>query len=108
MPVYHCRAWARYNASTGAILASGNIDTMTTSSTGVVRVKMLTAMPDANYSVVGTVKAFGAQAADATFSLCLTTFTKTTTEFEVGIRYMLSGGTKGVYSSDDVNIMVFR
>jgi hypothetical protein len=51
-PIYACRAWARFNAS-GTISASGNVSSVTVVGTGNYTVNFTTAMPSANYSVVG-------------------------------------------------------
>jgi hypothetical protein len=54
---YGCRAWANWNGSSASPItprASGNIGSITKSSTGEFTVNFTTAMPDTNYSVVGT------------------------------------------------------
>lgn len=52
---YGCRAWVNFNG-TGvvAIRASGNVSAITDNGTGDYTVNFTTAMPDANYSFVGT------------------------------------------------------
>jgi hypothetical protein len=57
---YGCRAWVNFNG-TGvvAIRASGNVTSITDNGTGDYTVNFTTAMPDANYSIVGMT---GAQA----------------------------------------------
>jgi hypothetical protein len=56
-PLYACRAWVNFNGSGGAsIRASGNVSSVSRSSTGQYTVNFTTAMPDANYSVVCTGK----------------------------------------------------
>lgn len=49
-PLYACRAWANFDGS-GSIRASGNVTSVTNTATGVYRVNLTTAMPDANYVV---------------------------------------------------------
>ncbi len=49
-PMYACRAWLRFNGTgVPAILASGNISSVTDNGTGDYTVNFTTAMPDANY-----------------------------------------------------------
>jgi hypothetical protein len=53
-PIYACRAWVNFNGTgTVAIRASGNVSSITDIGTGHYGVNFATAMPDANYSVVG-------------------------------------------------------
>lgn len=55
-PSYLCRAWVNFNGQgTVAIRASGNVSSITDAGTGNYRVNFTTAMPDGNYSAVGTV-----------------------------------------------------
>ena len=52
---YLCRAWVNFNGTgTVAIRASGNVSSITDNGTGDYTVNFTTAMPDANYTVVGT------------------------------------------------------
>ena len=52
---YGCRAWVNFNGTgTVAIRASGNVTSITDNGTGDYTVNFTTAMPDANYSVIGT------------------------------------------------------
>jgi hypothetical protein len=54
-PVYACRAWVNFNGTgTVAIRASGNVSSITDNGTGDYTVNFTTAMPDANYSIMGT------------------------------------------------------
>jgi hypothetical protein len=53
-PIYPCRAWVNFNGTgTVAIRASGNVTSITDNGTGDYTVNFTTAMPDANYSLVG-------------------------------------------------------
>jgi hypothetical protein len=53
---YGCRAWVNFNGQgTPAIRASGNVSSITDNSTGNYTINFATAMPDANYSAVGSV-----------------------------------------------------
>ena len=52
---YGCRAWVNFNGTgTVAIRASGNVTSITDNGTGDYTVNFTTAMPDANYSAVGS------------------------------------------------------
>lgn len=52
-PIYACRAWVNFNGTgTVAILASGNVSSVSDNGTGLYTVNFTTAMPDANYAVV--------------------------------------------------------
>jgi hypothetical protein len=55
-PIYACRAWVNFNGTgTVAIRASGNVTSITDNGTGVYTVNFTTSMPDANYTIHGTV-----------------------------------------------------
>jgi hypothetical protein len=52
---YGCRAWVNFNGTgTVAIRASGNVSSITDNGTGDYTVNFSTAMPDVNYSIVGS------------------------------------------------------
>jgi hypothetical protein len=54
---YGCRAWVNFNGTgTVAIRASGNVLSITDNGVGDYTVNFTTAMPDANYSVGGSIK----------------------------------------------------
>jgi hypothetical protein len=54
-PIYACRAWVNFDGTgTPAIRASGNVSSITDNGTGLYTVNFTTAMPDANYCVIGT------------------------------------------------------
>jgi hypothetical protein len=54
-PIYACRAWVNFNGTgTVAIRASGNVSSITDNGTGDYTINFTTAMPDINYSVIGT------------------------------------------------------
>jgi len=55
-PIFACRAWVNFNGqNTVAIRESGNVSSITDRGTGAYTVNFTTAMPDANYSVGGSV-----------------------------------------------------
>jgi hypothetical protein len=52
---YGCRAWVNFNGTgTIAIRASGNVTSITDNAVGDYTVNFTTAMPDVNYSIVGS------------------------------------------------------
>jgi hypothetical protein len=53
-PEFKCRAWVNFNGTTspGTIGASGNVSSVTRSSTGAYTVNFTTAMPDASYAAI--------------------------------------------------------
>lgn len=54
-PMYACRAWVNFNGTgTVAIRASGNVSSITDNGVGLYTVNFTTAMPDANYTWLGT------------------------------------------------------
>ena len=54
-PAYVARAWVNFNGTgTVAIRASGNVSSITDNGTGDYTVNFTTAMPDANYTTIGT------------------------------------------------------
>jgi len=54
-PIYPCRAWVNFNGTgTVAIRGSANVSSITDNGTGNYTVNFTTAMPDTNYSAVGT------------------------------------------------------
>ena len=59
-PVYGCRAWCVFNGTTvgtNAPTAGGNVSTVTRNGTGDYTINFTTAMPDANYAIMGAVGA---------------------------------------------------
>jgi len=56
-PSYTCRAWVNFNGTgTVAIRSSGNVSSITDNGAGDFTVNFTTAMPDENYSCVGTAR----------------------------------------------------
>ena len=55
-PIYACRAWVNFNGTgTVAIRASGNVSSITDNGTGNYTVNFMDAMPDANFSISGSI-----------------------------------------------------
>lgn len=55
-PVYACRTWVNFNGqNVPAVKASGNVSSITDNGVGAYTLNFTTALPDANYSVSGSV-----------------------------------------------------
>lgn len=104
-PMFACRAWVNFNGTgTVAILASGNVSSITDNGTGDYTVNFITALSDVNYALSGICanNAFGA----VTLQVAVKGVTrlKTTSSIRVATRND-QGSSTGV---DDVSIVVFR
>lgn len=54
-PVFGCRAWVNFNGTAGGtIRASGNVSSITDNGAGDYTVNFQNAMPNANYSAIGS------------------------------------------------------
>ena len=80
---YGCRAWVNFNGTgTVAIRGSGNVSSITDNGTGDYTVNLTTAMPDVNYSMVGTSDGEAAVATLGIVAIKTTSpFTTTTARF---------------------------
>ncbi len=102
-PTYACRAWVNFNGTgTVAIRASGNVSSITDNGTGTYTINFTTAMPDANYAVIGS-SSRGVTDTNGTFSFPLSGTYSTTA---VQVRTQLYQAT----ASDNaiVNVAIFR
>lgn len=106
---YGCRAWVNFNGTgTVAIRASGNISSITDLGTGSYRLNFSNAMPDVNYSVIGS----STSAVGVSVSFVVTSFrrdidvrvdnTTTTATFST------CSDTSNALDVVDVNVSVFR
>ena len=59
-PSFDCRAWVSYSGNSSSIRSSGNVSSVTKTSTGSYTVNFSTAMPDDNYSLCGACKGVAA------------------------------------------------
>jgi hypothetical protein len=101
-PVFACRAWVNFDGTgTVAIRASGNVSSITDNGTGDYTVNFTTAMPDANYSVVGTCR--GQNDVDANSTITGSGTLATTTA-----RISTKNGANAAVDSSAVNVAVFR
>ena len=102
---YGCRAWVNFNGTgTVAIRASGNVSSITDNGTGNYTVNFTTAMPDANFAVVGACNN------DASFTDTLepTLYTTSTAQVVTYSRGASSTGASAVFDMTFVNIAIFR
>jgi hypothetical protein len=103
-PSYTCRAWVNFNGTgTVAIRASGNVSSITDNGTGDYAVNFTTAMPDADYSAVGTCRGIsGVNSAFVTFD---DTTNFSTTSARIDIRSPTDNTPR---DTDVICIAIFR
>jgi hypothetical protein len=98
-PMYACRAWVNFNGTVSSPTprASGNISSITKSSTGIYTINFVTAMPDANYAVTAN-KAGYNQSTDVNIG-----FTMDTTYIQLHVLTSSVDGNNNpvFYSTDD-------
>lgn len=101
-PIYGCRAWVNFNGTgTPAIRASGNVTSITDHGTGDYTINFTTAMPDANYAVVGSTS-YTPGGATAAPVVCPVTYA-------VGsVRINITRYTDGLVDTDYINVAIFR
>jgi len=61
-PEYKCRSWVNFNGTSSGTISprgSGNVSSITKSTTGIYTYTMVTAMPDVNYCIVSSARASG-------------------------------------------------
>ena len=99
-----CRAWVNFNGTgTVATRASFNVTSITDRGTGAYTVNFTTAMPDANYSALGTASRSGAE---TQLVVSISTAVAPTAS-AVAIQTYRSSDA-GVEDSPNVNVSVFR
>ena len=104
-----CRAWVNFNGTgTVAIRASFNVSSITDNGTGDYTVNFTTAMPDANYSSVGSAAniagAYSAITFNSNSSGAASVTAPTTSQF----RFTVTNSSVGVVDSTYVNVAIFR
>jgi hypothetical protein len=96
------RAWANFDGQTGSgntIRAGGNVSSVTRNNTGEFTINFTTAMPDANYSTVGT-----AIENTTANTRCVMPFSYSTSSVQIRFR----NGSDNVFNPLIANIAVFR
>jgi hypothetical protein len=99
---YGCRAWVNFNGTgTVAIRGSGNVTSITDNGTGQYTLNFTTAMPDTNYSAVGS----AGETNNAIGDRQLSTYPVNTSSCKV-----VSGQTASVnvYDATQVHVAIFR
>jgi len=98
---YGCRAWVNFNGQgTVAIRSSGNVSSITDNSTGNYLINFTTAMPDGNYSAVGSVFDNGAP--------CFSTFTTSSVQILTRLIQTSAFPTGTVDDFSVVSAAIFR
>jgi len=105
---YKCRAWVNFDGTTNTggncdIRASGNVSSVTDNSTGNYTVNFTSAMPDANYSIVGSSGSQGSTSNGAVYLADQLT-ARTTSLFRV--LTVTTGGSS--VDTPQINIAIFR
>ena len=99
-PSYACRAWVNFNGTgTVAIRASGNVSSITDIGVGYYMLNFTTALPDANYSVVGSAKRVSLDEPGIFVPLSYNT---------IYLQLVTGSGSFTLFDSDFVNVAIFR
>ncbi len=111
-PIYACRAWVAFNATTGStvdgefrctIRGSGNISKVVRTATGTFTVTFSTNMPNANYAVIAN----GSHALLLSRGTNFETFSTTGSGFEMVSGYANTATNGTGFNPEWVNIAVF-
>ena len=103
-PSYSARAWVNFDGTgTVSIRGSGNVSSITDSGTALYTVNFSTAMPDANYSIVGTVST-------DTISICIACVDGTNTVMTTAsVQIVVTQTTNGLgVDRSYVGVAIFR
>lgn len=104
-PLYAARAWVNFNGTgTVAIRVAGNVSSITDNGVGDYTINFTTAMPDANYAIVGTASTISGSLGIVSSLTDATDFNKTTTSVRVGT---YSSGA-ALVDFPSVNVVIFR
>jgi len=103
-PLYACRAWVNFNGTgTVAIMASGNVSSITDNGPGEYTVNLATSMPDAYYAVSCTTVN---RLDDTNVSIGLNpSYPKTSASVRI---IQKIGSTGGLTDSGDVSVLIIR
>ena len=101
-PIYACRAWVNFDGiGTVSIRASGNVSSVTRTSTAIYTINFTTAMPDVNYSALAVPGNFSGTAGNR----CCSTNLFSTTSIRVTVSQASSGNP---FENDTVSLSIFR
>jgi hypothetical protein len=109
-PLYMCRAWVNFNGTTspGTIRASGNVSSVTRNANADYTVNFTTAMPDANFAVMGSCK-FDSSSNDGNGGVVtVARVSSNPTASSVRINARLLVGTPALQNQEIVNVAIFR
>ena len=102
--VYTAKAWVNFNGTgTVAIRAAGNVSSITDNGTGDYTINFTNAMPDANYSIVGS---SGTTASD--YRIIVPNFNAAPTSSSCRIRSSVPSSSGPANDDPYTNIAVFR
>jgi hypothetical protein len=106
-PAYGCRAWVNFNGSgTVAIRDSGNVSSITDSGVGKWIINFATAMPDANYTVVG-MQNYNQDGADTVLNV-VTQIRRVATPLTTTQAYVATSYNQGTHDATISGFVVFR
>lgn len=111
---YGCRAWVNFDGTTASpstIRASGNVSSVTKNGTGDYTINFSTAMPDTNYTCIGSNSSFasysGVPPANGGNNI-VTAFNTPTSTSSIRVVTMYSTGTPGAFDSPAMMCAIFR
>lgn len=107
-PRFACRAWVEFNGTgTPAIRASGNVASITDNGVGDYTINFSTAMPDADYAVMGSARYDTTNANDGhpTVGIRRITGAKTTTSVRITV---INPATNAAFDADIICVAIFR
>lgn len=107
--VYTAKAWVNFNGTgTVAIRAAGNVSSITDNGTGDFTVNFTTAMPDANYLLVGTPSSgSSASGTDSRRGLVLDDASASPTTTTARVR-VVNNSLGALQDVNYVNVAIFR
>lgn len=104
-PSYSARAWVNFDGTTSTIAASGNVSSVSNTSTGVFTVNFTTAMQDTNYAAVfGAKRANQSSNTSGVVSETFTTAVRTTSAISITV----GDSTSGLVNTGVVSVTIFR
>lgn len=113
-PIYGARAWVRFNGNNNSsgtpdssntarqILASGNVTSVTKSSTGLYVIAFTTSLPSANYVAVGSRSYKTGDSSGVTIQA-----SSPTSQTSSAFTFYTLDRTGGAANSDDVQVVIF-
>lgn len=105
-PIFGARAWVNFDGLTGTIRSSGNIASVVRNGVGDYTITFTTAMPNANYAVIGS--GTGVVNHPITAVALMQSVSPSTTTFRVTVGITGGSGAFGDYRDvDTVSIVVF-